>query len=94
MLELEARVGIQKAAKEYNVPWQTIAQYKRRDRKAKRIAGAAAGQTAAQQTVFPKLPEAPEDEEGLRIQNAVLRERAAELEARAEQLKRALEALG
>ena len=36
----------------------------------------------------------PEDEEGLRIQNAVLRERAAELEARAEQLKRALEALG
>ena len=51
MLELEARVGIQKAAKEYNVPWQTIAQYKRRDRKAKRIAGAAAGQTTAQQTV-------------------------------------------
>lgn len=94
MLELEARVGIQKAAKEYNVPWQTIAQYKRRDRKAKRIAGAAAGQTAAQQTVFQILPEAPEDEEGLRIQNAVLRERAAELEARAEQLKRALEALG
>ena len=44
--------------------------------------------------MLPKLPEAPEDEEGLRIQNAVLRERAAELEARAEQLKRALEALG
>lgn len=94
MLALEARVGIQKAAKEYNVPWQTIAQYKRRDRKEKRNAAAdTAGKAPVQRAAFTRLPEAPEDAEGLRIQNAILRERAAELEVQAERLKRALKAM-
>ena len=97
MMARADEIGIREAAKEFSVPWQAIAQLKRREREKngeppvrkaqkpgtrKRRKAVAAG--------TPELSAVPEDVESLRAQNTMLRERLSKLEAQAEKLKNAI----
>ena len=96
MMARTDEIGIKEAAKEFSVPWQAIAQLKRRERekngipvapKAPKTGNRKRKKAAAGN---PELSSPPEDIEGLRIQNQMLREKLSKLEIRAEKLKRAL----
>ena len=97
MMARADEVGNKEAAKEFSVPWQVIAQLKRRERekngepavtKAQKP-GAGKGRKT-EPTGVPELPAMPEDAESLRIQNNMLRERLSKLEEQAEKLKKAI----
>jgi len=109
MIARSEEVGIRQTAEEYSVNWQVIAGMKRRARSKSGIAKSAvktdsdpvrkpgkarkADGKLAKGVVSSGMPAVPKDAEGLKIQNAVLRERAEKLEAEVEKLSKALHEL-
>ena len=97
MMARAEEIGYREAAKEFSVPWQAIAQLKRREREKNGIPVAPkAPKTGTRKrrkkgaAGNPELSSPPEDIESLKIQNQMLREKLSKLEKRAEKLKRAL----
>ena len=84
MLARAEEVGVQTAAKEYGVPWQMIAQIKRRAAEKK-----AAGLPAVQAAEKP----VPGNAEALKAENAALRDKISKLEAQVAKLKKAIREL-
>ena len=94
MIARAGEIGVRAAAGEYGVPWQTIAQFKRRAKEADRRTAETA-EIAEPASFLPAgiAEEAPEDAEGLQVENAVLREKIEQLEAKIVSLKKALDRL-
>ena len=94
MIARAGEIGVRAAAEEYGVPWQTIAQFKRRAKEADRRTAETA-EIAEPASFLPAgiAEEAPEDAEGLQVENAVLRERIEQLEEKIISLKKALDRL-
>ena len=85
MMARAEEIGVQAAAKEFGVQWQVIAQFRRR-----------AAEKAAAKAAPADTPEAEEpagEEDALRVENAVLREKVAKLEAQVAKLKKAIQEL-
>ena len=103
MLARAEEVGNRQAAEEFSVPWQVIAQIKRRERERnggtyeseapKAETGRKAGRPKKADAA-PKaavaLPAEPDDIESLKAENALLREKIAKLEEKAASLKKAI----
>lgn len=104
MIARAEEIGTKEAAEEFGVNWQVIAGMKRRARARgeetvateEKKAGEAlkmetAGKNGAETAVSET--EAPGDTEGLKVENAILREKVGKLEAQVEKLRKALQEL-
>jgi hypothetical protein len=98
MMARADEIGIREAAKEFSVPWQAIAQLKRRERekngkppvsKAQKP-GSGRRRRKAEADAVSGLPAASANAGSLKDENAMLRKKLSELEARAEKLKKAI----
>lgn len=99
MMARADEIGNREAAKEFSVPWQAIAQLKRRERekngeppvsKAPQKPGTGRRRRKAEVTGVTGLPAASSNVDSLKVENALLRKRLSELETWAEKLKKAI----
>ena len=85
MLARADEVGNRQAAAEFTVPWQMIAQMKRREREKN------AGPEAAATRKYGQRKK--EDPDALKAENTALREKLAKLEEKAAKLRKAIQEL-
>ena len=99
MMARADEIGYREAAKEFSVPWQAIAQLKRRERekngkppvsRAPQKPGTGRRRRKAEVTGVTGLPAASSNVDSLKVENALLRKRLSELETWAEKLKKAI----
>ncbi len=100
MLARADEVGNRQAAAEFTVPWQMIAQMKRREREKNAGPEAAAARKHGQRKKgnptgkrVSERPAASNDFDALKAENAALREQLAKLEEKAAKLKKAIQEL-
>ena len=98
MMARADEIGYREAAKEFSVPWQAIAQLKRREQekngeppvsKAPKP-GTGRRRRKTEADAVSGLPAASANAGSLKDENAMLRKKLSELEARAEKLKKAI----
>ena len=87
MLDRAEKVGIRAAAEEYGIPWQTLTWMRKKAAKAE---AAAVGGVPAKAPKSAKTARGIKGESDLAVENALLREKNAKLEAKVKKLQKAL----